>query len=345
VRARAGPSTLASQRSAYFLPHRPSRLSAIPQLINIVMSTDFSSSSSSLSSFPPEVFYRLVKHTSPSATSSLCLVSSSVRKIASPQLYQKMIITSPTQLAPFLSNATSLDQSLTLDKVITLDLTVQCAWFENREAQARQTYEPISIPHLKHLSILFARNRHPSAPAGPFPDGSDRSIPWSHYSLPMDLASDMLAHFDPHSLTLSHRYPYPSVDPFDIDPTVFHKATSTWTKLKSLSFIDTVGFWVGFGNDDDVPLAPSHLPESCLSSIALAWSFTERVGGYAAVSESFCNGGGVLLCLATELGIFGWPSVQTLGIDLDVGDREADRAELRKHLGKLPEEQRRLVRF
>jgi hypothetical protein len=60
-----------------------------------------SSPFSFIKTFPPELFYHFAEHSLPSDLATLCLVSSSIRAVASPQLYKSMIVTSATQLRPF----------------------------------------------------------------------------------------------------------------------------------------------------------------------------------------------------------------------------------------------------
>jgi hypothetical protein len=197
------------------------------------------------------------------------------------------------------------------------------------EAIETFTYSPILLPHLKHLHIR-SRMADNGGAAG--------------FTPALSLASNFLSRLNPHSLALS---PHASTDLdqywvcIGTSRPIWERATSTWTRLRSISFIDCSRIWLETGVSAAEGLSPRHVPASA-SSIAFSWSFTQKVGGYAgAAKQGISEGNGPVL-----EGLAGfwkdWPCVQELGIEMDIGDGEADRVAFEKG---LPEKLRRLIRY
>jgi hypothetical protein len=155
-----------------------------------------------------------------------------------------------------------------------------------------------------------------------------------------------LSRLNPHFLALSHT----STDrdqywvSVSTSRPIWERATSTWTRLRSISFIDCSRIWLETGVSAAEGFSPRDLPASA-SSIAFSWLFTQKVGGYAGVAkQSISEGDGPVL-----EGLAGvwkdWPCVQELGIEMDIGDGVADRVAFERDLNWLPEKLRRLIRY
>lgn len=86
------------------VPPHPSTTSRrlLPLLAELGLSSPSPNRIALSESFPPELLYCLVEHCSRPTLAALCLVSSSVRAIASPRLYRSMVIQFADQLDPFL---------------------------------------------------------------------------------------------------------------------------------------------------------------------------------------------------------------------------------------------------
>jgi hypothetical protein len=312
--------------------------SAVALRTELVPSSGLFAPPSSSPFIPPELFYHLVEHTSPSTTASLCLVSSSIRAIASPQLYKTMIVSSPSQLAPFLLNPTPPDRSLTLDRVLSLDMSVDYGRIQGQQAVERRTYTPFPFPLLRHLFIRLKD------------DDLLEVEPEEMFNRTLSLASSFLSHLNPQSLSLSFESRlYPRWESIEFHQDTWREATSMWNRLESISYIDCHSLMLFHTSGDGgyrayAPLLPSDLP-GCTSPISFSFVITDRVGGYLAISTALKEDGlpNPVEEIIDELRPLDWPSLRELGIQLDVGDREENRAALEEDVQKLPEEWRLIV--
>lgn len=236
---------------------------------------------------------------------------------------------SPLQLNP----AASLDQSLTLDKVISLDITTVAGHLSASDI-VEATYTPISFPHLRHLTLHLV-------------DTCDSPASAFHPSL--SLISSLLSRLDPLSLTV---YNTPSSQPLwnhvMITQLIWNHATASWTRLNRVSFIDCFCLSYGrseSGNGASTWLPPSDLP-GCAGPMALSWEFTDWLGGYARESIE-CKSEDLECPLATIAEFItssSWPPSQMPSFQLHVGDKEEDLAAYREDLEQLPKAQRDLFR-
>jgi hypothetical protein len=224
-------------------------------------------------------------------------------------------------LAPFNRSA------VFLDKVVSLDLTVRYGWLLNDTARF-ETYPAVRLPYLLDLTItsdLF--DDDPDLYEGPI----SRTFVYS-----LSLTSDLLHQLDPRSLTL-----YVSSTDFDAPSdwsgNALHvrrniwkqeQATSRWTRLAYVAFVEIGWIELFKGSKPSKrrakPLSPSdlrHLP----SSIAFSWSFAGRWPNYAQVSLR--NTTSFLGRMDKDWGVFEWPRVRKLGIQVDVGEDEEDVAQ------------------
>jgi hypothetical protein len=149
------------------------------------------SSSYLVKRFPPELYYHLVEHCSLRTISKLCCLSSTIRAIVSPVLYKTMIVSSPDQLSPFSGNdddvsvfvsgvnSTMLEHrppgflflplsallsqnplALTLDRVLTLHLSIRRGDHLLHHTVELDTYPIIPLPNLRHLQLISSHENH-----------------------------------------------------------------------------------------------------------------------------------------------------------------------------------------
>jgi hypothetical protein len=247
-----------------------------------------------------------------------------------------MTVSSPAQLAPFLPNPnSSANRSLTIDKVISLELTVQYGNFPDQDALKSQTYKPVSFSNLQHLSLLLNETVR-----------EDET--WTPYVPALCLVSEMAAQLDPASVAFATPVDVhsPSWLGLYLSPSVWAEATSGWARLERLSFVDMAWIWLAdieLG-ESPIPLSPSDFSAD-RPPLALAWSWKKIGCRYARVTarKRATGQGSALKFLAEKIKALEWPSVETLGIELDVGDEEEDRVALEEDLMELPKEWRALL--
>jgi hypothetical protein len=113
----------------------------------------------------------------------------------------------------------------------------------------------------------------------------------SSYAFNLSLSSNLLSQLNPRSFAFSPIHtPYDEDDLISIweslrvERTAFVRVISSWTRLRSVSFVDCS--WLASSETTAAPdqgyrhLSPKDIPE-LTSSIALSWSFTNKIGGYS----------------------------------------------------------------
>jgi hypothetical protein len=329
------------------------------------------SSSYLVKRFPPELYYHLVEHCSLRTISKLCCLSSTIRAIVSPVLYKTMIVSSPDQLSPFSGNdddvsvfvsgvnSTMLEHrppgflflplsallsqnplALTLDRVLTLHLSIRRGDHLLHHTVELDTYPIIPLPNLRHLQLISSHENH-------FFD-FDRSNPDQFQDLcDFELAQDLLSQLNPSTLTLSR--PYFDIllcdwGPFQVSQQAWRKITSSWTRLASISFVDCPWILLHDTESGETPLSPLNLPQQC-RSLALSWTFTDlsKTHSYFEMPSLLRHQTDVLV--SVEYGVWEWPSVEELVIEVVLENPGAGRGALMVGLEQLPEESSDLVRY
>lgn len=141
----------------------------------------------------------------------------------------------------------------------------------------------------------------------------------------------------------------------EISLLAWHQATSTWTRLESVSFVNAT--WISLHDPSDLgtpflPLGPTDLPGGA-GPISFSWTITEPAIRYAEVLQAWMEEDEIEegdeteespIAYLTELLSNVWLDVLERGIDLDIGDDEVDCRALEEDLKRLPEEWKGLVR-
>lgn len=207
------------------------------------------------------------------------------------------------------------------------------------KATNRNTFKAVSLPHLSHLLIRLKYG------AGSEDDKEDERAGYSRCGL--FLASNFLSHLNPESIAVTPN----AGDAVDWDSLGVARphwtaATSSWTRLKSITFLDCTWLFLVDTPDPSEPFSPSDLP-GCDPSIDLVWTFTGRFEGYGSMSESWREDGIHMLLgnIGDNSDISEWPSVRERGVQFNIGDRAEDRLALEEDLKGLSEEWRGWIHY
>lgn len=198
-------------------------------------------------------------------------------------------------------------------------------------------YPPINFPHLSHLCIRL----------------SITSIDLSYLkgsSPTFALVSKFLSHLNPLSveiclerLSKEDDLEYSLWDDLHVERCFWTEGMSSWNRLESLTLVDLS--WIILGEDgeededqENEPLSSNDLPE-CRN---FSWTFTERVGGYAEVSEGRrADWNATPMASITQVLDEFWegedPPERCSDIKLSIGDGQKDRDAFKKDVATLPE--------
>jgi hypothetical protein len=341
-----------------FTPRTPSNPFLLsPTLIPLSIPSASSSRIPSLSdaysqpNIPPELLYHIAEHASPSTLSALCLVSYFFRAIASPQLYKSMTIEKPSQLRPFLpdpvrpsshavdkvhfstqtdisvhscpsqsSPLAPFNPSLTLDKVVSLDLTIHFGFMPPEDCN-ESTYQPLQFPSLLHLTLQC--------------EWFDMDEDLPPYFPLFAAAQILLPLLNPQTLVISGNL----WNEEEMPTVVWNSFVPRWSRLSSVRFVNCSLVSPACA-DDDVDVRPVFFPSIQSASISFSWHWEHVEYGY----EALCWRGDGILPSLERSGLFAHPSVQARGIEFDVGARKEDVAALVKDIARLEERNRSLVR-
>lgn len=156
----------------------------------------------------------------------------------------------------------------------------------------------------------------------------------------LSLASTFLSNLNPYALTISSE---DEDDPqwkhwLDVSRSIWMQATSTWTNLSHVLFVDFYRLDLfasdGLDGGDYSPFMPSDL---LLGNGFLypSWMITERVGSYAGVSRYLIGQGcnSIVETLWQQLSWPKWSSVGAYGLHINIGSMDIGKGE--NHLAAL----------
>lgn len=232
-------------------------------------------------------------------------------------------------------------------------MRVRFGYLPPEESIEALTYPAIPLPNLRNLCI---RSKDDD-------DDEDMEHGQEKDRFPdLELAEKFLSHLNPYTLTIQLESRTDSVRWRDLYTTQssWTKATSPWDRINSINFVDLSCLAIKF--DPEEPRPPNQKWDweelknrgGCSwRPMALSWTFSPRIGGYATESDDAVDsisGYTPLTRLFWDekqdgYAIYHRGSVRKIGLQLHIGDGQEDRDAVERDLERLPEEWRGLVRY
>jgi hypothetical protein len=225
-----------------------------------------------------------------------------------------ILITPPYRPPPQSFHLVPLDRSLTLDKAVSLHLTVPFGW-NTPDYLTDHTYPFLKLPSLLHLTLQSHHHMLPQL--------VNENSPAINYSPFLSVARDLLSILDPITFAACIVHDVHRWISCGHQAEQWKTGEPRWNRLESVRFVDCSWF-----RDDEDNNAIGFFIDVLSPSISFSWAFSLEYGGYAGGKEP-------LICLGQSK-VLDHPSVRAKGVDLDIGDRPEDRMAVERDLEKLP---------